>query len=201
MLTAPIRLSASGPNIGNELGGPLEFGPGAQLRMDDNSWIIGDGSVVIPTAATIVYTAGFAGDVPCVVSLADPAPTKRYAIEVEFDTINNSTNIDTFVQVFLDVTNDGGATWHEIASNQHHPSAAADLASDVNSGSHMALHQRMIQGGAMGVEAGDASLIVRCRLAAPAYLGGAGVELYSPYTSGASTFSRGTFYMRLTELF
>lgn len=202
-MTQAIRLSPSGPDIKNSGGAPFAPGPGARMRMADRSDVIGDGSEVIPTAKTTIKAAGFGGsDADALTLTLDlPNAAARYGMLLTFDVVNTSTNIDSTVDLFLDVSVDGGTTWTERASNQHHPSAAADLTTDVLSGRQMSLYVPLGLGSALGVVAGSPSLKIRPSAAQPSYLGGAGAELYSPSTSLSSGTSKGTFYMRLEECF
>jgi hypothetical protein len=203
MVDKAIRLSPSGPDIVNSGGTPFAPGPGARMRMQDLSSVIGDGSVVIPTAKTTIKAAGFTGSDADALQLSMDLPKvgARYGMQLTFDVVNTSTNIDSTVDLYLEVSVDGGTTWTERASNQHHPSAAADLTTDVLSGRQVSLFVPLGLGSALGVVAGSPSIKVRAAAAQPTYLGGAGAELYSPLTDVSSATSKGTFYMRLEECF
>jgi len=198
-----LRVSPSGPDAVSDNQVPLDPGPGFRLRMIDLSSLIGDGSEVIPTAKTTIKAAGFGGSDANALSLTfdNPKPGARYGAELTFDVVNTSTNIDSTVNLYLDVSVDGGTTWNEIAANTHHPSAAADLATDVLSGRQVTLRLPLGLGSDLGVLANSPSIKIRAAAAQPSYLGGAGAELYSPTTASSSTTSKGTFYMRLEECF
>src|SRR6187549_359038 len=60
-----IRLSPSGPVIGNTEGGPLSFGPGARLRLSEANSVMG-GSLALPTVPDVISPDGF-GDIDAIV--------------------------------------------------------------------------------------------------------------------------------------
>lgn len=196
-----LRQSPSGPFVVNPDNGPLTFGPGARLRMEDQSSVIGDGSVVIPTLKSVIGTNDIPGNDALIQTLLAPNKNLQYGARMLFDVINTSTNIDSTVDLYLDYSIDGGATWVPWGSNQHHPSAAADLTSDVLSGRQVELNIPLVKGSDLGIGDATPSLKLRPSVSQPSYTGAAGVELYSPTTAQSSTVSKGTFYISLQECF
>lgn len=195
-----LRLSPSGPDLANSAGGPLEFGPGARLRMTEFSGVIGDGSVPIPTLKTAVNTTGF-DTTGAALTLAAPRSTLFYRGTAEFDVIVTDTNDDCQVQLFLETSIDGGTTWVPRAGNSHHVSCAVDLASDIAGAMHVRVDMVRVQGSTLGVAADGTTAELLMRVAAACPLNPI-AELYSPLTPAPNAAqSNGTFHMQLEELF
>jgi len=116
-----IRLSPSGPVIGNTGGAPLEFGPGARLRLTETNSVMG-GSQQIPTATPDAISSGGFG-VPgstVVLTLANPKQALEYRAKILLDVSNDSTNSVGEVILYLDTSIDGGVTYTERVKNSHY---------------------------------------------------------------------------------
>lgn len=194
-----LRQGPSGPFLTNDGGAPLDFGDGARLRMVDLSQVI-PGPQFVPTAKTTIKAAGFTGvDADALtLTLTGPKPGARYAAELTFDVVNDSTNTDASVNLYLDVSVDDGTTWTEFAASTHRPPSASTASP---SGRQVSLHLPLGLGSALGVLPDSPSLKIRSAASQPTFLGGVGSALASPDTAGSSTTSKGSFYLRLEECF
>ncbi len=196
-----VRLAPSGPPILNTDGGPLAFGPGARLRLGEFGSVLGDGSVPIPTLATETTLDGFTTGAPTRVSLLLPNAALKYRARVKTDVICVNTNTAADVQLFLDTSVDGGATWTNRQSSSHHVGSAADVGDHSGEARQIELNMLSITGAALGVEADGStpSLFLRVRMACPT---NPEVELYSPATPAPGAANGvGTFHVQLEETF
>jgi hypothetical protein len=193
MPTATLRLPPSGPEVVNDGGGPLSFGPGARLRMTEFGSVIGDGSEPLPTLAAAVTLTGFTGS-PLVLSFTNPKPDLYYRAETHCALICSSTNPDAQAEMFLDTSIDGGVTWTNRAST------TTRVLNNIPGGQTFAqLDAAKMLGSDLGVGLTTAELLLRVRMASTL---NPVVELFGPSTpSPGNANSKGTFYFKLEELF
>jgi hypothetical protein len=116
-----IRLSPSGPVIGNTGGAPLDFGPGARLRLTETNSVMG-GSQQIPTATPDTINGGGFGDPgsAVVLTLSNPKQALEYRAKILLDVSNDSTNSVGEVILYLDTSIDGGVTYTPRVKNSHY---------------------------------------------------------------------------------
>jgi hypothetical protein len=126
-----IRLSPSGPDIGNAGGGPLEPGPGMRLRLTEAT-ITMAGTLIIPqeadAATAFVSTTGF-GTLPAaalILTLDAPNPGLNYRAQLTLDVENSSTNAAGGITLAIDVSVDGGTVWAEVAAAEHNAGVTFD---------------------------------------------------------------------------
>jgi hypothetical protein len=200
-----IRLSPSGPVIGNTDGGPLEFGPGARLRLTEANSVMG-GSLAVPTpgdaANAVISPNGFGDPAAIVLTLNTPKQGLEYRAKLLLDLANETTNQQCEVTLYLDVSIDGGTSYVNVAKNAH-VVRAPDAAGDVASARQAEVHLNLISGAALGITdvAPPASIKLRARAIATADATAGAVIVSSQATSGAETGLDGTIHMELEECF
>lgn len=197
-----IRLSPSGPVIGNTDGGPLDFGPGARLRLTEANSIMG-GSLALPTVPDVISPDGF-GDVDAIVlTLTAPKAELKYRANLTLDVFNNTTNGGGEAVLYLDVSLDGGATYTNVVRNSHvvRPGILGD-ASPQGSTRPVSVWLPQVTGEALGVVT-DTTPSIKLRARAQASQGNPFLLASSPAVSGgiAVTGLAGTIHMELEETF
>lgn len=185
-MTQAIRLSPSGPVIQNANGGTMVPGPGARLRLVEASCTIGGTLAITPSPETL---GPVLGGPALTVSLPNPQGGLEYRVTALLDVFNTSTNVTASVELYLDLSTDGGATWPEKASNTHLVgfTGARQVRCDM----------KLAPGGSLGVGAGVTSLIARARIGASA--GTPNVLAESAGTPGDAATSVGTVLLQLEE--
>lgn len=202
MLTA-IRLAPSGPVIGN-IEAPLGFGPGARLRLTETNAVLG-GSNAVPTFAEVISAAGFGDTNAIVLTLATPKEGYKYRASVALDIINGSTNTGGEVVVYLDASVDGGATYTQVAANNHIISSEETNSGPTVQGRNVKLDFPMTLGTSLGIDdtVPTPTLKLRARMQSASATPNTLLQVFSPSTSGGQgvTGLAGTFHMELEECF
>lgn len=123
-----IRLSPSGPVIGNAQDAPLDFGPGARLRLAEALSTIG-GTTTIPGTASqdtaVLSALGFPNPdpfAPITVTLDNPKEGYQYRAKITLDVANVDASIIGEIVIALDTSIDGGTTWEEQTKTGHYVS-------------------------------------------------------------------------------
>jgi hypothetical protein len=202
-MTQPsIRLSPSGPPIGNAAGGPLSFGPGARLRLvEATSPMTGD--LILPTTPGVIGPGGF-GDLLGAVICQLPAPKAEYdyRAELTLDLQNIATNGGGEVILYLDISRDEGATWENRVSNSH-----VVMSGQQGGGTTADNHARpcsiwmpKTSGAALALVT-DSTPSLRLRARAQAAIGNPNVVVYSPGNVGGIVGLSGTIHLQLEETF
>lgn len=201
-MTATLRQSPSGPFIQNANGGGFAPGPGATLRMNGVQApnFPASSAANIPSAAVgselqTVDLDGIGTGHSWVAALETPDPGKNYRVTGVLD-INSATTAGAIVTQYLDVSNNSGNTWDEVASNTHAigPGAAA---ADVR---QCRIDMTSRTGAAIGVVANQAELLFRMRVSSPTPAGSAALpQVSNPANSAGDPV--GTLYMELVEMF
>lgn len=111
-----IRVSPSGPFIENSANAPLEFGPGAMLRLVEAQGIVA-GTIAVSSVPLEVASSLGGNDFR--LTLTAPNPGKAYRATVTCDVVNTTTSTSATVELYLQSSVDGGANWHTQASNTH----------------------------------------------------------------------------------
>lgn len=106
-----IRLSPSGPVIANAEGGPLNPGPGCQLRLAEATTIVGTHSPIEDTPVDVGGTPGGTPQDTLIVSLDNPNAAYKYRAEVHCDVENAIGGTFSAVQMSIFTSFDDGATW------------------------------------------------------------------------------------------
>lgn len=197
-----IRLSPSGPVIGNTDGGPLSFGPGARLRLTEANSIMG-GSLALPTVPDVISPDGFGDPDAIVLTLLAPKAELKYRANLALDILNNSTNAGGECVLYLDVSVDGGASYNNVVRNSHlvRPGVLGD-ASPVGASRQCEVWMPQVSGEALGVVTNTTpSIKLRARALAtsgnPILL----VNSQSEALYAAITGLSGTIHMELEECF
>jgi hypothetical protein len=188
-MTAKLRLSPSGPVLG-------EIGGGFRLRMVDIQSPMA-GSLAIPTQSAVACSDGFTGSEPIILELLNPKPENKYRAEFRMDLVNNVTNSSDQVVIFIETSVDDGLSW-TVRSKNGHLINSAGVASTLPMAREASLALPFILGSSLGVAADTESLKMRvsCQLS----VGTAGDVLASvPATSGGVSSLNGTLYYELEE--
>jgi len=197
-----IRLSPSGPVIGNTDGGPLSFGPGARLRLTEANSIMG-GSLALPTVPDVISPDGFGDPDAIVLTLTAPKAALKYRANLSLDILNNSTNGGGEAVLYLDVSIDGGATYTNVVRNSHlvKPGILGDASQQAFS-RQCSVWMPQVTGEALGVVT-DTTASIKLRARALAALGNPILLVNSPAASGGIVVSglAGTIHMELEECF
>lgn len=202
-MTLPIRYSPSGPVIAT-------LGTGAQLRLSEfNSTIgaTGGGTLSVPvdpaSPGAVISSDGFGGSQALVLTMTNPTEANLYRAELSLDVVNNSTNVDAEVVLYLDTSIDGGTTWVNRAKVMHLVSGAGnDTNPDTTYSRPVQINLALIQGSSLGVNDSvpTANLKIRGRMNLP--LGTAGsVKVNSQSASDGTSVANldGTFHLELAE--
>ena len=165
-MSSPIRLSPSGPIVGNTTGGQYSPGPGARIRLVQGHTTVSATTQIPTTPATgTVIGPTLGGAVSITQQLDNPQPGAQYRAQIKCNLANQATT-DGVVTLFLDTSTDGAA-WTEAASNQHHVTGGTLAAGQVGTGSRMAeLELPLTLGSSIGVTSNPPSptLYVRARI-------------------------------------
>ena len=200
MTAGPIRLAPSGPILGNAQGAPYIPGAGARLRLVEQGFLVPTAAAanVIPTAPAVLGGAGIGVGNGQLLILAVPNPALSYRATILCDVSNPSTNVLGEVQLYIEVSTDGGVTYVERASNTHlvnspEVAPAAPLARQIR------LDLQLTGGLALGVPASGAApaMFVRAKIGASS--GGGTVTVLSLATPGGDLKSVGTALFQLEE--
>lgn len=188
-----LRISPSGPFLKNANGGDFEPGAGARLRLVEATSTIGAGTAIIPTAPTqLSSTLGGTFNV----AMANPDPLLNYRVHVQTDVGSASTNVPAAVELYIDYSVDGGATWAEAVSNTHtvNPSTVSGTSRQVS------LDMTLRAGSSLSVTGAPqtAELRVRARIGASA---GGGTAVVQGAATPGSTRGVGTILLQLEECF
>lgn len=210
-----IRLSPSGPVIGNTGGAPLEFGPGARLRLAEAVTTMG-GSQAIPDDTVsgpefaMISPAGFSdtGANPALVlTLDNPNPALSYRAHLTLDIQNTTTNVVGEVTLYLDTSVDGGTTWTEQTKTGHMVTSGHTTNLGNNDGfQSVEAWLPMELGSALGVLSGatpSPSIKLRARAYnnVPNATPNASLQVSSEPTMTGISGLGGTIHMELEELF
>lgn len=192
-----LRNSPSGPVVKNSGGGPFEPGTGAMLRLSEGTTAIGGSLRILTTAQTIGTQLG--GGTVLVAELAKPNPELNYRATLLLDVQNTTTNASAEVQLFIDTSVDGGATWVEEVANAHSIGQAGGSALLGPETKQVRLDMTLRLGKNLGgpVLANSPSLRVRGRVAQAADV--ALCVVSSLATSGEETGLTGSVLLQLTE--
>jgi hypothetical protein len=197
-----IRLAPSGPVIGNTDGGPLDFGPGARLRLTEANSIMG-GSLALPTVPDVISPDGF-GDVDAIVlTLLAPKSELKYRANLTLDVLNNTTNAGGEAVLYLDVSLDGGATYTNVVRNSHLVKPGILGSADPVAYSRpVSVWLPQVSGEALGVVT-DTTPSIKLRARAQASSGNPFILANSPAASGGIVVTglSGTIHMELEETF
>lgn len=198
-----IRQSPSGPVIANSGGGPLEFGPGARLRLTEGQVVMG-GSQAIPASPDVIGPDGFGDPDATVLTLSAPKEALQYRAKLSLDVVNLVTNAPAEVVLYLDTSVDGGTVYTNRAKCVH-------VLSSINTGGvsgvvwerHIDVYLPLILGTSLGVDdsAPTANLKLRARANTP--VGAANVSSLGTSGGGGSavTGCNGTIHIELEECF
>lgn len=200
-----IRLSPSGPIIGNTTDGKLEFGPGARLRLNEiESTVVaaGGGTLAVPTSQAVICSDGFSGASELGRSLVAPKAGLRYRADLRLDLFNITSSQNCVVCLFLETSVDEGVTWTTRAKNAHVLQPQLGVGAEDN-GQARECSLTMVQalGSTLGVVDGTTTSI-RFRAAAQLSTGSFGNVLASSDASdGTVTGLNGTVYLAAEECF
>lgn len=199
-----IRLSPSGPPITNSGGGPLEFGPGARLRLEEAVSTMG-GSQAIPTDApefAVISPGGFtpAGDDPIVLTLNNPKEGLRYRANLALDISSNSTNTEGEIVLYLDTSVDGGTTWTNQAKNVHSTPININETADQHGFRPVQVWLPLTLGSDLGVDESVPSPSLKLRARAQQTID-AGMQVNSEPTATGVSGMNGTIHIELEECF
>lgn len=197
-----IRLSPSGPVIGNTDGGPLSFGPGARLRLVEANSIMG-GSLALPTVPDVISPAGFGDPGAIVLTIPKPKAEYQYRATLALDIQNTATNAGGEAVLFLDLSIDGGTTYVNFVKNSHLvKSGVLGDASAQNLSRQCQIWLPLITGAGVGVVT-DTTPSIKLRARALAAVGNPILLVNSPASSGGivTTGLAGTIHMELEECF
>jgi hypothetical protein len=202
----PIRLSPSGPVIGNTGGAPLGFGPGAILRLTEAQSVM-SGTLIIPTIPGLICPDGFGQTDAIVLTLDAPKEALEYRANLKLDVLNTSTNTEGQVTLFLDVSVDGGATYTVVAKNTHKIAAVHPSLTEVSEAREMSVNLPLATGLTLGVT--DAlptptpSIKLRARAQSMTIAVQPTVDSLGTITGDAGTVAglNGTVHMELMECF
>jgi len=194
-----LRLSPSGPVVENTNGGPFEPGPGAMLRLAEGTTTIG-GTLVVPTVPATIGTA-LGGGTVLVAQLDKPDPNLRYRATVLLDVLNTATNATSDVQLFIDTSVDGGATWVEEVANAHYVGAGTGSSEDLRCPRQVRCDMTMRLGSALAGPVGAASPSLRVRARIGQATSNTSCLVDSRDSSGSETGLVGSALLQLTEHF
>lgn len=195
-MSQAIRLSPSGPIISNPGGAPLTPSTGARLRLAEATTTVGSANSV-PTAANYAASQAIGvaiGSGPALtVSLTAPNVANNYRATALLDVTNPTTNALGTVQLYLETSFDGGATWSEQASNQH------NIFGSTNGGQsrQIRVDLPLRTGASLGMAPGAPSITIRAKIGAT--VGGGLLTVPSGDTGDAA--SKGTVLLQLEEMF
>jgi hypothetical protein len=190
----PIRLSPSGPVVGNSDGGNFIPGPGTRLRLVQGHCTVSATTQIPTTPATGAVIGPTLGSAALNQHLDNPQPGCQYRASISCDLANQATT-DGVVTLFLDTSVDGVA-WTEAASNSHNVAGGA-LVSGRNGSRRAKLDLILTQGADLGVTSSPASpaLYVRGRI-----LGTNDIAAYCLLVSDATDAAGvGTIVLELEE--
>jgi hypothetical protein len=194
-----IRLSPSGPVVGNAGGAPFMPGPGARLRLVEQGFLVPTAAAanVIPTAPGVLGPAGIGVGNGQNLILSVPNPALNYRATILCDVSNPSTNVLGEVQLYLEVSTDGGVTYVERASNTHLVNST-EVAPAAPLGRQIRLDLQLTAGLTLGVPAAaPPAMFVRAKIGASS--GGGTVTVLSLATPGGDLKSVGTALLQLEE--
>lgn len=195
-----IRQSPSGPVIANSGGAPIDFGPGARLRLTEANSIMG-GSQQVPTDTPEEISAdGFGQNNPLALTLNAPKAALQYRAKILLDITNDSTNTTGEVIVYLDTSIDGGTIYTERVKNSHFVGHTTDGLPQTR---QVELHLPLILGTSLGVD--DSVPTPTLKLRARAMQTGAeetmAVSSLGTSGTGGITGLAGSIHMELEECF
>ena len=190
-----IRLSPSGPVIGNTDGGPLSFGPGARLRLVEANSIMG-GSLALPTVADVISPSGFGNPAAIVLTLPKPKAEYQYRAKLALDIQNTATNAGGEAALFLDLSIDGGTTYLPFVANAH--LVKSTLPDGVSR--QCSLWLPLTAGSLINIVT-DTTPSIKLRARAQATIGNPILLVNSSATATGLTGLAGTIHMELEECF
>lgn len=195
-----IRLSPSGPVVANSSGGPLDFGPGARLRLTEANSVMG-GSLALPTVPDVICPDGFGQTDAIVLTLLKPKAELNYRAMLELEVANTSTNGGGEAVLYLDVSIDGGTTYTNVVKNGHiiRPGVLGD-ASAQSKRAQIDVHLTQTLGEALGIVT-DTTPSIKLRARALAAQGNPLLLVSSPDSVTGVTGLAGTIHMELEETF
>jgi hypothetical protein len=161
---------------------------GARLRLVEATTTSINANTIPTVPAVIGNPIGSATFPP--LALQHPDPAKNYRATVVCDVYNPTTNVAAQVELYLDTSQDAGATWQEQASNSHIVGFSTSR--------QIRLDLPMRPGSSFPVAAGAAALQLRCRIGAST--NGGNVVLYGPLTPGGDTAGVGCVDLQFEEL-
>lgn len=200
-MTQPsIRLSPSGPPIGNAEGGPLSFGPGARLRLAEAVTPM-SGNLILPTTPDVIGPAGFGDPATTFLAIQNPRAEYFYRAELSLDLQNLATNGGGEVILFLDISRDDGVTWENRVKNSHVVMSGSQGGANAdNHAMSCQIWMPRTSGAALALVT-DGTPSLRLRARAQAAIGNPNVVVYSPSSVGGIVGLSGTIHLSLEETF
>lgn len=193
-MSIDIRLSPSGPVLAT-------LAAGAVLRLTEAASTL-TGNTSIPTIPDVICPDGFGNTDAIVLTLPSPKEGLSYRANLSLDIVNNSTDVQGAVALYLDVSVDGGTVYQNIYKNGHliepiHPSLSGDFI-----GRQIQLWFPLTTGAALGVVDATPTPSIKLRArAAQCTLAGVEVSSDPSITGSELTVNglNGTFHMQLEE--
>lgn len=196
-----IRVSPSGPFIENSSNAPLEFGPGAMLRLVEAQGIVAG---TIAVSSVPLEIASSLGGTDFRLALTAPNPGKAYRATIACDVRNTTTSTAATVELYLQSSVDNGATWTTQASNEHTINAVGIAASSVQA-RHIRLDLTLTDGGNISVTSSPQTAGIIFRALIGTASGGPAdtvrVDSNTTPAPGVPGTSVGTVYFGLSEHF
>lgn len=200
MTALPVRYAPSGAIITNADGGPLQFGPGARLRLTETNSTMG-GSLAVPGTAGVVCGDGFGGTAALVLTLTAPREKLEYRAKLKLDMVNTNTSVRSEVVLFLDTSVDDGLTYTNRAKVAH----SLEIPNSVGGASGAEpteINLPLILGSSLGVDDTEPTAALKLRARAQLTVGSAGsANVNAGSSSGAVTGLDGSIHMELEECF
>lgn len=193
-MTAALRISPSGPVVGNAVGVGYLPGKGARLRLAEATCTSQTSNTVPTVPAVLGPVIGNPVNSPGV-SLALPNPGLNYRATVICDVKNASTNVDAQVELYF-YTSPDAVTWTEVASNSHTVSGAGPAGTS----RQIRLDMPLQPGSNIGIVAGQPQVFLQARIGASTG-GGSLVSLIGPATPGGDVKGVGAVDVQLEECF